>query len=56
MIEILPLSPSYPVKKPNKIIREQRQPPDKQQSSEQHQEDEHEQPNEQPDQHIDEIV
>ena len=56
MIEIHPVSPSYPVKKPSKIIREQRQPSDRQQSSEQHQEDEHEHSNELPDQHIDEIV
>ena len=56
MIEILPVSPSYPVKKTNKIIREQKQHSDKQQSPEEHQEDESKQSNELPDQHIDEIV
>jgi hypothetical protein len=56
MIEIPPVSPSYPVKKPNKIIREQKQSQDNQQLSEEQQEDENEQTNEQPDQHIDEIV
>jgi len=55
MIEMPPVSPSYPVKKPNRIIREQKQPSDKQQSPE-HQEDESSQANELPDQHIDEIV
>ena len=55
MIELPPISPSYPVKKPNKIIREQKQS-DKQQSSEEQKEDEDEQTNEPPAQHIDEIV
>ena len=55
MIELPPISPSYPVKKPNKIIREQKQS-DKQKSSEEQNEDENEQTNEPPAQHIDEIV
>lgn len=55
MIEIPPVLPSYPVKKPNKIIREKKQSSDEQQS-EKHQKDESEQANELPDQHIDEIV
>ena len=56
MIEIPPVLPSYPVKKLNKIIREQKQSSEKQQSAEERQEDESEQENELPDQHIDEIV
>ena len=56
MIEIPLVSPSYPVKKPNKIIREKKQSSDKQQSPEHQQENEHEQSNELPAQHIDEIV
>jgi hypothetical protein len=56
MIEIPPVSSSYPVKKLTKIIREQKQSSDRQQSEQQHQEDERDQSNELPDQHIDEIV
>lgn len=56
MIELPPISPSYPIKKTDKIIRER-----KQQSGSDHAKDEKEQhqeldSNEFPDQHIDEYI
>ena len=54
MIEINPILPSYPIKKPNKVIREREQQSDQRQSSDHEKEDEPS--NEPPEQHIDEVV
>lgn len=60
MIEILPVTPSYPVKRPNKIVQdENKQQPDKEKQSQHNKDDEDNNNNSsnQPiEKHIDEII
>ncbi|MFW5443679.1 MAG: hypothetical protein ACKE51_05155 [Methylococcaceae bacterium] len=56
MIEINPITPSYPIKKPKKIIREREQHSEHKQSAADEKEVDQEPSNEPAEQHIDEIV
>ncbi len=56
MIEIHPISPTYPIKKPNRIIRERERQADEQRSSDKKKEQENDDSISGPEQHIDEVV
>ncbi len=56
MIELPPVSPTYPIKKPDKIIRERQRQSDDHHSQEKKKEDEASDLNEPSAQHIDEYI
>jgi hypothetical protein len=57
MIDLPPVSPTYPIKKPDKIIRERKQQPDNGHSQKKKKEEgEDRDLNEPPEQHIDEYI